>query len=107
MSPIDGVVVRWRIKVGSQTGPVALRIIRFSVFPRGSTAVGTGPTVYPALGQISTYDVRLPISGGNDVIPGDQVGIDCCGPGADVTAGFNFFNGIGSGASLRLDPGAR
>ena len=99
VSPIDGVVVRWRIKVGPSSGPVALRVIRFSVFPRGSTGVGTGPTEYPAPNQISTYDVRLPISGGNEVIPGDQVGIDCCGS-ADVTAGFNFFNALGTGALL-------
>src|SRR5512144_2623057 len=58
VAPIAGVVVRWRIRVGQNTGPVALRIIRFFVFPIGNTGVGTGPTEYPALNQISTYDVR-------------------------------------------------
>ena len=40
VAPIDGVVVRWRIRVGDNTGPVALRIIRFSVFPIGNTGAG-------------------------------------------------------------------
>jgi hypothetical protein len=67
----DGVVVRWRIKVGTQTTPVALRVTR----PGDSdtrTGAGTGPTVTPAVNQISTFGVQLPIQAG------DTVGIDCC-----------------------------
>jgi hypothetical protein len=73
-APSDGVVVRWRIKVGSETTPVALRITR----PGQSdtrTGAGTGPAVIPATNQISTYDVRLPIQ------VGDALGVDCCGTG--------------------------
>lgn len=93
VAPMDGVVVRWRIKVGSSTGPVALRVIRFSAFPRGNTGVGTGPTVTPPLNQTTTYDVRLPISGGNGVTPGDQVGIDCCFTNFYVFHDFSFGSG--------------
>jgi hypothetical protein len=70
-APIDGVVVGWRIKVGTQTTPVALRITR----PGNSdtrTGAGTGPTVIPGVNAISTFEVQLPIQAG------DAVGIDCC-----------------------------
>ena len=77
VSPIDGVVVRWRIKVGlaPDITPVALRIIRRPRLPFSAAATGggTGPTVpNPVANQISTFDVRLPIFTGN------SVGIDCC-----------------------------
>jgi hypothetical protein len=68
----DGVVVRWRIKVGSQTAPVALRIIRPGIGPDTRTGAGTAPTVTPTADQTSTFDVRLPIRAG------DTIGIDCC-----------------------------
>ena len=76
-APIDGVVVRWRIRNGPFSGSAALRIIRQ---PRplstASTGGGTGPTVPVPANQLSTYDVRLPIFTGN------AVGIDCCYPNA-------------------------
>ncbi len=71
LAPSDGVVVRWRIRVGVLPIPVALRITR----PGDSGArsgAGTGPTVTPTANQTSTFDdVRLPIQSG------DTVGIDC------------------------------
>ena len=73
-APSDGVVVRWRIKVGSETTPVALRITRPGQTDT-RTGAGTGPAVTPATNQISTYDVRLPIK------LGDALGIDCCATG--------------------------
>jgi hypothetical protein len=71
LAPSDGVVVRWRIKVGDAVTPVAFRITR----PGNSstrTGAGTGPTVTPAADSISTYEVQIPIQAG------DAVGIDCC-----------------------------
>jgi hypothetical protein len=71
LAPTDGVVVRWRIKVGADTTPVALRITR----PGNSdvrTGAGTGPTVTPTADTTSTFPVQLPIKAG------DAVGIDCC-----------------------------
>lgn len=76
-SPVDGTLVRWRIRTGdADTGPVALRIIRpgslsISV-PR--TGAGTSPVATPALGTTSTYEVNMPIR------RGDAIGIDCCWP---------------------------
>jgi hypothetical protein len=70
----DGVVVRWRIKVGPNPTPAALRITR----PGDSytrTGAGTGPTVTPAANQTSTFSVPLPIQAG------DALGIDCCQSG--------------------------
>jgi RTX calcium-binding nonapeptide repeat (4 copies) len=70
VAPSDGVVVRWRIKVGFATGQTALRIIRRPdpMLP-ASTGAGTSPSAPPA-NQTSTFDVRLPI------LAGDAVGID-------------------------------
>jgi hypothetical protein len=69
LAPSDGVVVRWRIKVGNQAGPVALRITR----PGNSetrTGVATGATRNPGPNQVSVFDARLPIGAG------DALGID-------------------------------
>ena len=72
LAPTDGIVVRWRIKVGPSTSPAALRITR----PGNSntrTGAGTGPTHTPPINDTTTYDdVRLPIQAG------DALGIDCC-----------------------------
>jgi hypothetical protein len=73
LAPQDGVVVRWRIKIGGDFTPmpVALRITR----PGSSdtrTGAGTVPTVTPPTDQTSTIAARLPIQAG------DALGIDCC-----------------------------
>jgi hypothetical protein len=75
LAPNDGVVVRWRVKVGIVTSPAALRVTR----PGNAdtrTGAGTGPTVTPPTNQTSTYNVQLPIQAG------DALGLDCC---ADFT----------------------
>lgn len=70
-APNDGVVVRWRVKIGIETLPSALGITG-----PGSSAsrvdAGHGPFVTPPTDQISTYDVRLPIQAG------DALGLACC-----------------------------
>lgn len=71
LAPQDGVVVRWRVKVGTATPPLALRITR----PGNSntrTGAGTGPTVPVSANQTSTFEARLPIQAGN------AIGLDCC-----------------------------
>ena len=77
-APNDGVVVRWRIKVGVATSAVALRIVRRpDPLLTTSTSAGTGPTVTPGANQTSTFDVRLPI------LAGDAVGVDNGGLSAE------------------------
>jgi hypothetical protein len=64
-APIDGVIVRWRVKVGaSDTGSVALRVTR----PGDSdmrTGAGTSAFVTPGLGAISTFETRMPVQAGD------------------------------------------
>jgi hypothetical protein len=86
VAPSNGVVVRWRVKVGQTTNPVALRVIRRSPLSEMSTGAGTGPTDTPPANQTTTYEVRLPI------LAGDRVGIDCC-PGGPGFTGFSFSSG--------------
>jgi hypothetical protein len=91
VAPSSGVVVRWRIKVGAPTAPVALRVIRRPrPLSQAKTGGGTGPTVTPPTNQTKTYDVRLPIFAGN------AVGIDYPPAGMFPFAGFSGT----SGASL-------
>jgi len=78
-SPVNGTVVRWRIRVGGSTRVTNLRIIR----PLGGgrfTGAGTSPSVLPPINATTTYDAQLPIR------IGDYIGIDCCqlaGTGAE------------------------
>lgn len=72
-SPVNGTVVRWRIRVGDSTRVSNLRIIR----PLGGrlfTGVGTSPSVKPPIGATTSYAVQLPIQ------IGDYIGLDCCNP---------------------------
>jgi hypothetical protein len=73
-SPVNGTVVRWRIRVGDSTRVTNLRIIR----PVGGvlfTGAGTSPPVTPPTAATSSYGVHLPIR------IGDYIGLDCCNPG--------------------------
>jgi hypothetical protein len=81
VSPIDGVVVRWRLKAGATVGPVNLRVL--GPGPGNiRTGAGTGPTETPTPNAISTFDAQLPIR------PGDSVGFNCCG----TIAGGQYFD---------------
>jgi hypothetical protein len=74
-SPLDGVVVRWRIRVGgSPTAPTTFRIARPAGGPGQYTGAGTSPVVIPALNQTSVYDAQMPISAG------DRIGIESADP---------------------------
>lgn len=75
-SPIDGVIVRWRIRVGdTHTTAVALRVTR----PGNSdtrTGAGTSATVTPALDATSEFATRLPVQQGDGLgldIPAGQI----------------------------------
>ncbi|MFN8151519.1 MAG: hypothetical protein U0R24_10410 [Solirubrobacterales bacterium] len=72
-SSADGVIVRWRIRIGSSSSAITPRVIR-TVSPGTYTAAGTGTAVTPAANQISTYDTRLPIKAG-DMFGIDQAGV--------------------------------
>ena len=87
-SPVNGTVVRWRIRVGDSTRVTNLRIIR----PLGGglfTGAGTSPSVLPPINATTTYDAQLPIR------IGDYIGIDCC---QLAGAGAEFFV---TGAAIR------
>lgn len=80
-SPVNGTVVRWRIRVGDSTGPTNLRIIR----PLGGgffTGAGTSASVTPPMHATTTYASDLPIR------IGDYIGLDCCSSGPP---GAEFF----------------
>ncbi len=80
-SPVNGTVVRWRIRVGDSARVTNLRIIR----PLGGglfTGAGTSASVTPPIHATTSYAVQLPIQ------IGDYIGLDCCNPGAP---GAEFF----------------
>jgi hypothetical protein len=88
-SPVNGTVVRWRIRVGDSSRGTNLRIIR----PLGGglfAGAGTSATELPPLNATTFYDVQLPIQ------IGDYVGLDCCNPGAP---GAEFF--VTANATIR------
>jgi hypothetical protein len=74
-SPVNGTVVRWRIRVGDTAGAGgALRIIR----PLGGnlfTGAGTSATVIPPVNATTPLDTQLPIQ------IGDRIGLDLISPG--------------------------
>ena len=72
-SPINGVVVRWRVKEGATPEPTTLRILR----PANSTtraAAGTSAVATPTASAISTIDTRLPINAGDTIFGVDSRG---------------------------------
>jgi hypothetical protein len=96
-SPVDGVVVRWRIKAENDVTPVALRLTRPGI---GAirTGAGTGPTVTPEPDAISTFEVRLPIEAG------DALGVDCC-QGSELEAFSDTAGAHYSAWNPRLEDG--
>jgi hypothetical protein len=90
-SPVNGTVVRWRIRVGDSTRVSNLRIIR----PEGRglfTGAGTSPSVTPPTHATTSYGVQLPIR------IGDYIGLDCCNP-AVFAPDAEFF--VTGGAAVR------
>jgi hypothetical protein len=64
VSPVDGTVVRWRLKAGSTGGTVKLRVLR----PAGAgfTAV-TSSVVQTVTSDLNTFSTSLPIKAGDVV----------------------------------------
>jgi RTX calcium-binding nonapeptide repeat (4 copies) len=83
VSPIDGVVVRFRVKGASSSAPVRLRVVRPGA---GGAFVGGAAEEVPGRScpEICVIDSRLPIRAG------DHVGIDAP---AGTTAGIHFAPG--------------
>jgi hypothetical protein len=73
-SPVNGTVVRWRIRPGASGGAVAFRVIR-RLGGGAFTGAGTSPTVMAPPSVITPFETQLPIA------IGDGIGIDCCFPG--------------------------
>ncbi len=85
-SPVNGTVVRWRIRVGDSTRVSNLRIVR----PLGRglfTGAGTSPSVTPPIHATTSYVVGLPIK------IGDYIGVDCCNPDFFEPEGEFFVTG--------------
>ena len=86
-SPIDGVVVRWRVRNAFSPGPVRFRVVRGVP---GAAFTGGGSAESPGFSCTATctVNVRLPISAG------DHIGIDA--PGGAL-AGTRAVAGAGLG----------
>jgi hypothetical protein len=86
-SPVNGTVVRWRIRVGVSTGETNFRIIR--PLPGGLfTGAGSSGSVIPSTDATTSYDVALPIK------IGDYIGLD-----SPQSPGAQFF--ITGGGAVR------
>jgi hypothetical protein len=85
-SPIDGVVVRWRVKSGSAGNPVALRMLRPATDPEW-TGAGTSTVRSTVVGTSPFFPARLPIA------QGDAIGLDDgSGTGAEFVS--NVVDGL-------------
>jgi hypothetical protein len=77
VSPVDGTVVRWRLKAGSTTGTVKLRVLR----PAGTSFIAvTSSVVQTVTSAMNTFSTSLPIKAG------DVVALD------NSTSGLYFTN---------------
>jgi hypothetical protein len=93
-SPIDGVVVRWRVRSGSAGNPVALRVLRPATDPQW-TGAGTSTVRPTVVGTSPFFPTGLPIA------KGDAIGIDdSSGTGAEFVS--NLVNGTGLRWTPRL-----
>jgi hypothetical protein len=90
-SPVNGTIVRWRIRVGTDTSPTALRVLRRT----GNlySGAGTSATVTPPLNATTPFGTQLPIQ------IGDQIGINCCDNGDNG----DFFVALGGAATAQFN----
>lgn len=71
-SPVDGTVVRWRVRVGGTSSETTFRVIKHLDTSGHVTGGGISRTVTPPVNATSEYLLELPIGFG------DLIGIDCC-----------------------------
>jgi hypothetical protein len=86
-SPVNGTVVRWRIRAGGMSSSTAFRIVKRA----GSNlfaGAGTSASVIPTVNQISVHETRLPVE------IGDLIGIDQEAPGGTYVVPVNFANTV-------------
>jgi hypothetical protein len=107
-SPINGVVVRWRIKGSEPTTPTQLRVIR----PGGDSASATGGGTSPAIDPPDNTTTSSLLNPGLPIRAGDGIGIAPEGEGgssyyhAEANVGeLNFWFSLRDGAPPRT-PGA-
>jgi hypothetical protein len=87
-APADGVVVRWRVKLGAGTDAQLMRLRVLRGTGASSTAIASGATEsVPAGAGSYVFQTQLPIRAG------DYIGVDCC-QGGDA---FVLRNPGGSG----------
>lgn len=72
VSPVNGTVVMWRIRVGATTSQTSFRVITHPSTSGLATGGGSLPAVTPPVNATTAYPTQLPIG------VGDLVGVDCC-----------------------------
>jgi hypothetical protein len=87
-APSSGVITRWRVKAGSDSSPVRLRVLR-----PGGNEVGRSAEVTPPTGTVTLYETRISIQAG------DRIALECCGDGGGV-----FFAPSGSTTEIWTPP---
>jgi hypothetical protein len=72
VSPVNGTVTMWRVRVGASTSQTTFRVIK--LLSTGGLASGGGSSsmVTPPVNTTTAFPTQLPIG------TGDTVGIDCC-----------------------------
>jgi hypothetical protein len=72
VSPVNGMVVTWRVRTGTSTNASEFRVVRL-LADGTATASATSPSVTPPLNTTQAYSVQMPIK------IGETIGINCCG----------------------------
>lgn len=102
-SPVNGTVVRWRIRTGGLVSPTAFRVIRSA--PLGEfTGIATSGEITPPANTTSTFPTSLPVE------IGDLIGINCCSAnstyfriGGGLNAGRQWNPPLGNGVTRPAD----
>jgi hypothetical protein len=81
--PADGVITRWRVRVGIQTTPIRLRVLRPST---GFEVERSDTEAAPPVDSRTVYETQIPVA------QGDQIALECC---RDAVGVF-FVSGAGS-----------
>jgi hypothetical protein len=77
-SPINGVVVRWRVKADDGSPPIAFRVIRPGADAEEATGAGTSATKDPQSNTTTSFGLNP----GMPIRVGDGIGINTAGAGS-------------------------